>query len=81
MKLFPLVVVAPRGLITILLFLSILPANNINLVNKSLVIQVIVLTAIIMMLGMFFVKQHKPARIKEAGIIIDQTAESESGEI
>lgn len=51
LPLFPLLFVAPRGLITILLFLSIAPENQIELVNKSLIIQVILLTAIIMMLG------------------------------
>ena len=48
----PLLFVAPRGLITILLFLSIAPAQHIWFVNKSLIIQVIILTALIMMLGL-----------------------------
>jgi hypothetical protein len=39
--------VAPRGLITILLYLSIDPADSIDLVIKSLVIQVILLTALV----------------------------------
>ncbi len=47
----PLLYVAPRGLITILLFLSILPSQSISFVNKSLIIQVIVLTALVMMTG------------------------------
>ncbi|WP_460539154.1 cation:proton antiporter [Echinicola sediminis] len=47
----PLLFVAPRGLITVLLFLSIAPINVIGLVNKSLIIQVIVLTALVMMFG------------------------------
>lgn len=47
----PLLFVAPRGLITVLLFLSIEPFNVIGLVNKSLIIQVIVLTALVMMFG------------------------------
>ena len=57
----PLVFIAPRGLITILLFLSI-PANSrIVLVDKSLIIQVIILTALVMMLGiMFNKKEEKP---------------------
>ncbi|MBP1664719.1 MAG: sodium/hydrogen exchanger [Bacteroidetes bacterium] len=50
--LIPLLFIAPRGLITILLFLSITPLQNIPFVNKSLVIQVIVITALIMMLGL-----------------------------
>ena len=48
----PLLFVAPRGLITILLFLSIEPTHTISLVNKSLIIQVIILTALIMMFGL-----------------------------
>jgi len=48
----PLLFVAPRGLITILLFLSIIPAQRLALVNKSLIVQVIILTALIMMFGL-----------------------------
>ena len=48
----PLLFIAPRGLITILLFLSIEPTQTISLVNKSLIIQVIILTAIVMMIGL-----------------------------
>lgn len=48
----PLLFVAPRGLITILLFLSIEPTHSISLVNKSLIIQVIILTAMLMMFGL-----------------------------
>ena len=42
----PLLFVAPRGLITILLFIGIPEALKIHLVNKALIIQVIVLTAL-----------------------------------
>jgi len=48
----PLLFIAPRGLITILLFLSIPISQQIPYINKSLIIQVIVLTAIIMMIGL-----------------------------
>jgi hypothetical protein len=48
----PLLFVAPRGLITILLFLSIEPAHTISLVNRSVIIQVIIMTALIMMVGL-----------------------------
>lgn len=52
----PLLYIAPRGLITILLFLSI-PLSQISpLVNNSLIIQVIILTALVMMLGLMFNK-------------------------
>lgn len=55
----PLLFVAPRGLITILLFLSIEPTNSISLINKSLIIQVIILTALLMMVGLM---KNKPQR-------------------
>jgi len=55
----PLLFVAPRGLITILLFLSIEPTHTISLVNKSLIIQVIILTALLMMVGLIRNKTQK----------------------
>ncbi|TNE53349.1 MAG: sodium:proton antiporter [Bacteroidetes bacterium] len=51
MKFNPLLWIAPRGLITILLFLSIPAKHLIYPVNESLVTQVIILTALIMMVG------------------------------
>ncbi len=48
----PLLFIAPRGLITILLFLAIDASQTIALVNTSLVIQVIILTALVMMIGL-----------------------------
>ena len=50
--LFPMLFIAPRGLINILLFLSIVPAQNIPLVNKSLILQVVLLSALVMMIGL-----------------------------
>lgn len=65
-KLMPLLFVAPRGLITILLFIGIPSALKIDLVNNALIIQVIVLTALIMMLGLMFNKDtSKKAPIKK----------------
>ncbi len=55
----PLLFVAPRGLITILLFLSIEPSHTISLVNKSLIIQVIIITALLMMFGLMANKPQK----------------------
>ncbi|MEO6869389.1 MAG: hypothetical protein ABI168_07080 [Ginsengibacter sp.] len=52
LPMFPLLFVAPRGLITILLFFAIPATQAIPIVNKSLVIQVIVLTALFMMIGL-----------------------------
>lgn len=48
----PLLFIAPRGLITILLFLSIPVLQSAAISNKSLIIQVIILTAVVMMLGL-----------------------------
>lgn len=48
----PLLFVAPRGLITILLFLSIPISQSNSIANKSLIIQVIILSAIVMMIGL-----------------------------
>ena len=52
----PLVFISPRGLITILLFLSIPSNMKSELVNNSLVIQIIILSAFIMMFGLMFYK-------------------------
>lgn len=54
----PLLFVLPRGLITILLFIGILPEDNIPLVNQSLIIQVIIITALIMAAGIIFKKEE-----------------------
>jgi len=48
----PLLFVAPRGLITILLFLAIIPEQTFALVNKSLIIQTIILSVLVMMFGL-----------------------------
>ena len=63
LPLVPLLFIAPRGLITILLFLAIIPEQSIPLVNESLILQVIVLTALIMMIGLLMgeKKQGVPA--------------------
>lgn len=53
----PLLFIAPRGLITILLFLSIEPTHRIPLVNNSLIVQVILISALIMMIGLMSVTQ------------------------
>jgi potassium/hydrogen antiporter len=52
----PLLYVAPRGLITILLFLSIDPFQSIQIANKSLVVQTIILSVLAMMLGLIGTK-------------------------
>ncbi len=67
----PLLFIAPRGLITILLFFSISPIQSIPLVNRSLVVQVILLTALVMMYGLMKQKKEKPA--KEEVELIEST--------
>lgn len=61
MNIFPLLFIAPRGLITILLYLSIPASQAISLVNKPMIIQVIILTAFIMMLGLMINRETNPA--------------------
>ena len=62
---FPLLFVAPRGLITILLFLSISADNVLPFVNKSLIIQVILMTAICMMIGLMGTAKHREIILQE----------------
>lgn len=50
--LLPMLFIIPRGLINILLFLSIVPAQNIPIVNRPLLLQVILLSALVMMFGL-----------------------------
>ncbi len=52
MPILPLLFIAPRGLITILLFLSIPLSLSIPIMSKSLIIQVIVMSALVMMFGL-----------------------------
>jgi cell volume regulation protein A len=54
LPLMPLLFVAPRGLITILLFISIPLEFQLKQVGQSLMIQVILLTVLIMMFGLLF---------------------------
>ncbi|MGS0748841.1 hypothetical protein [Halpernia sp. GG3] len=54
MEITPLVFIAPRGLITILLFLAIIPEDKIPFINQSIIIQVILMTTVIMMIGLMF---------------------------
>lgn len=54
MPLNPILSIAPRGLITILLFMSIPEKDVIPFMNSALVIQVVIITALVMMFGMLF---------------------------
>ncbi|MDP4595426.1 MAG: sodium:proton antiporter [Crocinitomicaceae bacterium] len=53
----PYLFVAPRGLITILLYLSIPVSLQLKIVNQSLIIQVILWSILVMMLGLIFHKE------------------------
>lgn len=61
----PILFIAPRGLITILLFVSIPPAQALSFVNTSLLIQIIILTALVMMIGLMFSKKNTTSEDKE----------------
>lgn len=65
----PLLFIAPRGLITILLFLSIPINEKIELVNNALLIQIILICAIIMMIGLMTKKDTLNSKIE---IIADE---------
>jgi hypothetical protein len=70
LPIFPLLFVAPRGLITILLFFAIPASMAFPLVNKSLVIQVIILTTLFMMIGLIITgrKKDEEATEKKEGV-------------
>jgi len=74
-KLRPLLFIAPRGLITILLFFTIPTTANIPLMNKSLVMQVIVLTALVMMVGLMTNKKEDEKEVKP--ILVEPGEEKE----
>lgn len=49
--------IAPRGLITILLFLSIAPEEIVSTINKPLVTQIVILSSLVMMIGLMVNKK------------------------
>lgn len=63
----PLLFMAPRGLITILLFISIPIAEKVDLVNKSLIIQTIILSALVMMFGLMWGESKPLAMLEPSG--------------
>lgn len=58
----PLVMFAPRGLITILLFLSIPAVSGLGIVSEEVVTLVIFMTIIVMILGNFLQKKEIPLK-------------------
>ncbi|NHE59259.1 cation:proton antiporter [Cyclobacterium plantarum] len=65
-KILPLLFIAPRGLVTILLYLSIPASLAIDIVNDSLIIQVIIFTSVALMLGMLTAKPKEQEASSEA---------------
>lgn len=60
----PLLFIAPRGLITVLLFLSIPPQYGISLVSKPMIIQIIIITALVMMFGLMIDRKKDEVKDK-----------------
>lgn len=56
-NLMPLLFMVPRGLITVVLFISIPVNKQTEIINQSLLIQVILLTLLVMMFGLLFNKK------------------------
>lgn len=75
MDLQPLFYIAPRGLITVLLFLSITPQQRFPYLNESVVIQVILITTFIMMIGLLFEKKVKPEMLRFPNFRKEKTSE------
>ena len=81
----PLLNFAPRGLITILLFLSIPFASRIELLNEEVITLVILLTIIILMIGNIGYRKEKvrieeSAKNEEVTTITDQTVNNLTGQ-
>ena len=75
MEMQPLFYIAPRGLITVLLFLSITPKQRFPYLNESVVIQVILITTFIMMIGLLFEKNGKPEMLKLPYFLKDKSSQ------
>jgi uncharacterized membrane protein len=58
----PLALIAPRGLINILLFLSIPAAYSATIINRSMLVQLVVLTALVMAVGLLTTKRESDQR-------------------
>lgn len=70
----PLVFIAPRGLITILLFLAIEIENRIEIVGKPLIVQVIILSGVVLMIGLMVSKKKKE---QEEGVVEEVVSDRE----
>jgi len=73
--LMPLLFIAPRGLITILLFVAIVPLPTDAIINKSLIVQVIILTSLVMMIGLMYTPKSLTAEAEEKEAVeVDEEA-------
>lgn len=61
----PLLFNAPRGLITILLFVTIDNQNQIEYINNSLITQVIIITSVLLIFSQFQSQEKTPAEVAE----------------
>jgi hypothetical protein len=68
----PLLFIAPRGLITILLFISIPLSKRLSFITDSLIIQVILLSTLVMMIGLMFHKKKESESEGDSLIEIEQ---------
>ena len=55
----PLLFISPRGLITILLILSIKPADAISIISLPLILQIVIIMALMMMVGLMTDKTNR----------------------
>ena len=63
---FPLLFIAPRGLITILLFISVVQSGNaIPQLTETVILQLILLSSGFMMLGLFFAKPQTQKQVEK----------------
>ncbi len=61
--------IAPRGLVTVLLFLSIADEQKFSEFNETIVLQVILITTLIMMFGLMFSKKEQEKEKEENPIL------------
>lgn len=65
----PLLFIAPRGLITILLFISITPEMQTPFVSSSLVVQTVLLSVVTMMIGLMLNKETGMVNYSDTGLL------------
>ncbi|HEX2901526.1 MAG TPA: sodium:proton antiporter, partial [Bacteroidia bacterium] len=76
LKLMPLVFIAPRGLITVLLFLSIPETRMLPVFGQSLIIQVVLISSVMMMFGTLLLGKGT-AEPALAGAVVEDVADAD----